>query len=142
MGLLGENGRLRIGLDFAGGIGAFIREGIGISLRGDGSFEDDAYFGEGVGAGLLFGFGIGGDNAGGTTKGRSLNASHEITGGIGFGPVGGGVSIPNKGSIGQPNVDLAKPQISGGLSVGPEFGLAVGTTKTANASARTPALCL
>lgn len=143
VGLLGENGRIRLGLDFAGGLGGFLRGGIGISLRGDGSLEDDAYFGGGVGVGALggIGIGIGGDNAGGTTRGVNVNTSHELAAGVGFGPFGGGGSIPNQGSIGHPIVDLNHPQVNGGLSVGPKAGFAVGNTKSINFSARTPGGC-
>lgn len=89
--LLGQNGRLRLGADAAGGVGSFGDAGFGVSLRGDGSFEFDGYVGFGVGIGAFGGVGLGIDNAGGTEHGGNRSGGTQVVGGLGvpvYGPVG------------------------------------------------------
>jgi RHS repeat-associated protein len=142
LGLLGANGRLRLGGDLAGGLGPYLKGGVGFSLRSDGSFEFDGYLGGGAGIGLYGGAALGIDNAGGTTQGGNFSVGRDITVEAGvpvFGLLGvsGSVTVP----YGQ-NQSLTDPdpaQIGAALGVGPRYGLAGGLGYTATGTYRTTA---
>lgn len=139
--VLGDTGRLRVGADGTVGAGPLIRGGVGLSVRGDLSLEFDAYAGAGFGWGLLYGAGVGLDNAGSTDRTTRLTTSREYTAGIGGGPAGAGVSVPNNGTIRNPEIDPSGSQVNGGFSVGPKAGVAIGSTKTETFTARSEGLC-
>ena len=126
---------IRLGGDAAGGAGAFLKTGLGLSLRGDGSIEFDAYLGGGAGGGVYGGAGASIDNAGGSNHpGWNVSGSPEATAGVGlplWGPigVGGTVSQPFH-TNGNGGFVADQGQFSGGLGVGPRFGGFAGFTLT------------
>ena len=138
VGLLGATGRLRLGVDVAGGSGFYGKFGFGISLRGDGSIETDRYLGLGIGVGILGGAAVGIDNAGGTARGYSSTTVSEASGGFGV-PVYGPIGFGGSGSI--PLSAGADPSLGGGLGVGPKYGLAAGGTDTTTVTNRSAGGC-
>ena len=94
-----------------------------------------------MGVGILGGAGLGVDNAGGANHGVNLSPSHEVGGGVGFSLFGANASLPNNGGVGHPSINYNSPAGSAGVAVGPHLGLAFGSTKTANFTARSSSPC-
>ena len=139
IGLLGDSGRLRLGADLAGGAGAFVKAGAGMSLRGDGSLEFDGYLGGGVGGGIYGGAGLDIDNGGGRARGfhGSLQTDASVDVGYGSGSLTGTVPFKTTDN----GLVLDAPQASGGLGAGPKVGFAGGVGYTGTATYRTGGLC-
>jgi hypothetical protein len=144
VGALGQTGRLRLGADFAAGIGPFAKLGFGVSLRGDASIEFDLYFGGGAGLGLVGGGGLGLDNAGGQTRGGAFSVNQDASLSVGAGLVGFGVTKPFSSSYTQFHGEPT--QYNGGFGFGPQIGPKLGiaggiSAGTGNATYRTSGLC-
>jgi len=139
VGLLGDHGRLRIGGDLGLGFGAFLRGGLGLSLRGNLSLEGDAYLGGGIGLGGFGGGGVSIDNAGGTGSGAQANVTRELCGAAGY-VVTASACAPST-SVSRPEVDWSGTTGSFGGGFGPKAGLAVSSTKSGNIAYRTSGLC-
>jgi len=128
LSLLPENGRIRLGADASGygGLGGAV--GSGVSINRNGSLAFDMYSGWGGGLGGNWGIGLGvGNDA--PPSGWSYVQELAGSGGLGFGGLSG--SYSRSGGLSG----------SGGASIGPDFGLSLGTLNKTTYSAASEGIC-
>ncbi|WP_162184672.1 RHS repeat domain-containing protein [Sphingomonas hengshuiensis] len=143
-GLLGSNGRLRLGADFGLGWELFEKGGVGLSIRGDGSLEFDSYVGVGFGYGAYGGAGLSLDNQGAAnapgwsgTAGIELSGAVAVPSGLAGLGLGGYGSVP----INQNGPGFGAPSGGGGVGVGPRYGAYLAETGTGTLYHRSESPC-